>query len=115
VVAQHDPLSSADGGLPAPVAGFKTRYDAPDYLLDLPFGVATVTLIAKPQAADLEQIGHVIVQWYFEIFQMRGKTQPKLLRPSEVAEANCVAQTLDPISEQINASFGIAGHTRSHG
>ena len=46
--------------------------DAATYSLDLPLGVVTITDVAYPQSANLEQPPNVIPQWLFKMFQIQA-------------------------------------------
>jgi len=54
--------------------------DAAPYSLDLPLGVVTITDVAYPQSANLEQPPNVIPQWLFKMFQIQAKPHPQALR-----------------------------------
>jgi len=65
-------------------------------LLDLPLGLMAVAYVAQPNARDLEQLREIVSQRSLKVFQVSGKTRPKVLRHFKVIEANRMAQTVDP-------------------
>jgi hypothetical protein len=58
----------------------RVALDAPDYALNLPLGLVAVLHVAQPNARDFAKLHNIIAQWSFEVFHVRGKTRPKVLR-----------------------------------
>jgi hypothetical protein len=77
--------------------------------LDLPLRVVTIT-VAHPQAADLEQCLNLIAQRLFDLSHSRSKSDPEVVRHSEVINTNSVAQAFDQTREQIQPLSNVVGH-----